>query len=257
MLGVNFLRFDMSEYMEKHTVSRLIGAPPGYVGFDQGGLLTDAIAKTPYAVLVMDEIEKAHPDVFDILLQVMDYATLTDNNGKKADFRNVILIMTTNAGARDLTNEEIGFRAVSQPASASSERDVSAKASKARSAIERTFSPEFRNRLDASIQFNRLTMAEVERVVDKFIGELQAQLVDKHVTLELTAAARHWLAQHGFEPLYGARPMARLIQQKVKEPLADELLFGPLQHGGHAVVEVVDDEMKLVITPSTVSAEAI
>src|SRR2546425_7228374 len=219
MLGVEFIRFDMSEYAESHTVSRLIGAPPGYVGFDQGGLLTDAVSKTPYAVLVLDEIEKAHHNLFNILLQVMDHATLTDNNGKRADFRNVILIMTTNAGARDLTNEEIGFRAATHPAHTGSDRGPSPKASKAKSAIERTFSPEFRNRLDAWIQFNHLALAEVERVVDKFIGELQEQLADKHVTLELTAAARRWLAQSGFEPLYGARPMARLIQQKVKEPL--------------------------------------
>jgi len=187
----------------------------------------------------------------------MDYATLTDNNGKKADFRNVVLIMTTNAGARDLTNEEIGFRAVSHPAPASSDRGLSPRSSKAKSAIERTFSPEFRNRLDALIQFNQLALAEVERVVDKFIGELQAQLTDKHVTIDLTEAARLWLAQHGFEPLYGARPMARLIQQKVKEPLAEELLFGSLQHGGQVVVEVVDDEIRLSTTPSTVSPEAV
>ena len=250
VLGVNFLRFDMSEYMEKHTVSRLIGAPPGYVGFDQGGLLTDAINKTPYAVVVMDEIEKAHPDVFDILLQVMDYATLTDNNGRKADFRNVILIMTTNAGARDLTSAEIGFRAASQPAATDGGRDPSQGAGKARNAIERTFSPEFRNRLDAWIQFNQLTLSEVERVVDKFIGELQVQLAEKHVTLELTEAARRWLAQHGFEPLYGARPMARLIQQKVKEPLAEDLLFGGLQHGGQAVITVQDDDIRLAIFPA-------
>ncbi|MGE3540791.1 MAG: ATP-dependent Clp protease ATP-binding subunit ClpA [Candidatus Tectimicrobiota bacterium] len=247
VLGVHFLRFDMSEYMEKHTVSRLIGAPPGYVGFDQGGLLTDAISKTPYAVLVLDEIEKAHPDVFNILLQVMDHATLTDNNGKKADFRNVILIMTTNAGAREMTNEEIGFRTVSALAPEGNRRLSAASASKAKSAIERTFSPEFRNRLDAWIQFNQLTLADVERVVDKFVDELRLQLSEKQVTLELTAAARHWLAKQGFDALYGARPMARLIQQKIKEPLAEELLFGKLQHGGQVVVEVVADDMALVI----------
>jgi ATP-dependent Clp protease ATP-binding subunit ClpA len=237
VLGVNFLRFDMSEYMEKHTVSRLIGAPPGYVGFDQGGLLTDAINKTPYAVLVLDEIEKAHPDVFNILLQVMDHATLTDNNGKKADFRNVILIMTTNAGAREQSSEEIGFRTVSPQGQAGMRGSMSTVAGKAKTAVERTFSPEFRNRLDAWIQFNQLTMADVERVVDKFIGELQAQLVEKQVTIELTTAARHWLAQEGFDRLYGARPMARLIQKQVKEPLAEEILFGTLQHGGRAVVD--------------------
>lgn len=247
VLGVHFLRFDMSEYMEKHTVSRLIGAPPGYVGFDQGGLLTDAIAKTPYAVLVLDEIEKAHPDVFNILLQVMDHATLTDNNGKKADFRNVILIMTTNAGAREMTTGDIGFRTASVAASGENRRDAMANASKAKSAIERTFSPEFRNRLDAWIQFNQLSLADVERVVDKFVDELRLQLADKQVTLELTTEARQWLALQGFDSLYGARPMARLIQQKIKEPLAEELLFGTLQHGGRVVVEAAEDDVRLVI----------
>ncbi len=242
MLGVNFLRFDMSEYMEKHTVSRLIGAPPGYVGFDQGGLLTDAINKTPYTVLVMDEIEKAHPDVFNILLQVMDHASLTDNNGKKADFRNVILIMTTNAGARELANEDIGFRTAS-PQAATTQRDPSA--SKSKSAIERTFSPEFRNRLDAWVQFNQLTLADVERVVDKFINELRVQLEDKQVTIELTSEARDWLARQGFDRLYGARPMARLIQKQVKEPLAEAILFGTLQHGGRAFIDAKDDELVL------------
>jgi ATP-dependent Clp protease ATP-binding subunit ClpA len=243
VLGVQFLRFDMSEYMEKHTVSRLIGAPPGYVGFDQGGLLTDAINQTPYAVLVLDEIEKAHPDVFDILLQVMDHATLTDNNGKKADFRNVILILTTNAGAREMTSTEIGFRRGIPGEQAIPDRS----ASQAKNAIERTFSPEFRNRLDALIQFNQLSMAEVERVVDKFIGELREQLIEKRITLELSTPARRWLAEHGFDPLFGARPMGRLLQQKIKEPLAEELLFGQLQHGGQAVVEVVEDDIRLVI----------
>ena len=238
VLGVNFLRFDMSEYMEKHTVSRLIGAPPGYVGFDQGGLLTDAITRTPYTVLVLDEIEKAHPDVFNILLQVMDHATLTDNNGKQADFRNVILIMTTNAGAREMTNEDIGFRTATPNAGRSD-------AGKAKNAIERTFSPEFRNRLDAWIQFNQLTLANVEQVVDKFMDELREQLVDKQVTIELTAAARDWLATQGFDRLYGARPMARLIQQKVREPLAEEILFGTLQDGGRAVVDVQHDDIVL------------
>jgi ATP-dependent Clp protease ATP-binding subunit ClpA len=245
VLGVNFLRFDMSEYMEKHTVSRLIGAPPGYVGFDQGGLLTDAINKTPYAVLVLDEIEKAHPDIFNILLQVMDHATLTDNNGKKADFRNVILIMTTNAGAREQSSEEIGFRAATLQKHESKPGVLSAVASKAKTAVERTFSPEFRNRLDAWVQFNQLTMRDVERVVDKFIAELAAQLVEKRVTVELTAAARNWLAQQGFDRLYGARPMARLIQKKVKEPLAEEILFGTLQHGGRAVVDAPENDIVL------------
>jgi ATP-dependent Clp protease ATP-binding subunit ClpA len=248
VLGVNFLRFDMSEYMEKHTVSRLIGAPPGYVGFDQGGLLTDAIGKTPYAVLVLDEIEKAHPDVFNILLQVMDHATLTDNNGKQADFRNVVLIMTTNAGAREMTNEDIGFRTGS--AASATGNGSSSSISKAKNAIERTFSPEFRNRLDAWIQFNSLTLADVERVVDKFIHELKDQLAEKSVTLELTETARNWLAQQGFDRLYGARPMARLIQQKVREPLAEEILFGQLQDGGRAIVEVRDDDIAIELVDS-------
>jgi ATP-dependent Clp protease ATP-binding subunit ClpA len=206
-------------------------------------LLTDAIVKTPYAVLVLDEIEKAHPDVFNILLQVMDHATLTDNNGKKADFRNVILIMTTNAGAREQSSEAIGFHTATPHADAKS--GLGAGASKAKSAIERTFSPEFRNRLDASLQFNPLTLRDVERVVDKFIGELQEQLTPKHVTLELTVAARQWLAQQGFDRLYGARPMARLIQSKVKEPLAEAILFGALQHGGRAVLDASDTDLIL------------
>ena len=243
VLGVEFLRFDMSEYMEKHTVSRLIGAPPGYVGFDQGGLLTDAVNKTPHCVLVLDEIEKAHPDVFNILLQVMDHATLTDNNGKKADFRNAILIMTTNAGAREMTNADIGFRAGGE--GAADDKGQNRSLGKAKSAIERTFSPEFRNRLDASIQFNQLQLADVERVVDKFVDELREQLVDKNVTIELTEAARAWLARQGFDALYGARPMARLIQQKIREPLAEEILFGALQGGGEAVVDLRDDDIAL------------
>jgi ATP-dependent Clp protease ATP-binding subunit ClpA len=251
VLGVEFLRFDMSEYMEKHTVSRLIGAPPGYVGFDQGGLLTDAINKTPHSVLVLDEIEKAHPDVFNILLQVMDHATLTDNNGKKADFRNVILIMTTNAGAREMTNADIGFRTAM--AESSGGNGQSRSMGKAKSAIERTFSPEFRNRLDAWIQFNQLQMVDVERVVDKFVDELREQLVEKHVTIELTETARAWLARQGFDPLYGARPMARLIQQKIREPLAEEILFGKLQGGGEAVADLRDNEMVLTFSEAAVA----
>ena len=247
VLGVSFLRFDMSEYMEKHTVSRLIGAPPGYVGFDQGGLLTDAVVKTPHAVLVLDEIEKAHPDVFNLLLQVMDHATLTDNNGKKADFRNVIVIMTTNAGAREIASEEIGFRAAGAKRGDS---DPGAASAKARTAIERTFSPEFRNRLDAWIQFNALTMADVERVVDKFIGELRGKLIEKQVGLDLTDAARRWLAQVGFDRFHGARPMARLIQQRITEPLSEAILFGDLQEGGRAVVKVRKNDLVLAFRAS-------
>jgi len=231
-LGVEFLRFDMSEYMEAHTVSRLIGAPPGYVGFDQGGLLTDAINRTPYAVLVLDEIEKAHPNLFNILLQVMDHATLTDNNGKKADFRNVVLIMTTNAGARDITDAKIGFQ-------------NDGKGGRGRGVIERTFSPEFRNRLDAWIAFDALNFETIELVVDKFINELRVQLADKKVTIKLTQAARAWLATNGFDKKFGARPMTRLIQSKIKQPLAEELLFGSAEAGWSVTVDEENNELKL------------
>src|SRR5262245_29596210 len=238
IMGIEFTRFDMSEYMEKHTVSRLIGAPPGYVGFDQGGLLTDAINRNPYAVLLLDEIEKAHPDLFNILLQVMDHATLTDNNGKKADFRNIILIMTTNAGAREMSGTPLGFGARSN-------------AGKGKEAIEKMFSPEFRNRLDAMIVFNSLTMEIIERVVDKFIIELDHQLNEKKVFLQLTVKARRWLAERGYDPSFGARPMARLIQNEIKRVLADEILFGKLQSGGK--VEVDENEGKLTFTYSPVA----
>jgi ATP-dependent Clp protease ATP-binding subunit ClpA len=260
VLGVNFIRFDMSEYMEKHTVSRLIGAPPGYVGFDQGGLLTDAVTKTPHAVIVLDEIEKAHPDLFNILLQVMDHASLTDNNGKKADFRNAILIMTTNAGARDMMGDNIGFQ-VDQGKKAAvrvvdqQEKDKAAARGETnvqgfgmgmgRGAIERTFSPEFRNRLDAWIAFNPLTYDDIVRVVDKFVNEVKELLIEKEVTLSLTDNARTWFADKGFDRQYGARPMARIIKQKIREPLADELLFGVLEHGGKVSVDVVDGELKI------------
>ncbi|MGI8467884.1 MAG: ATP-dependent Clp protease ATP-binding subunit ClpA [Pyrinomonadaceae bacterium] len=232
-LGIEFIRFDMSEYAEPHTVSRLIGAPPGYVGFDQGGLLTDAIMKTPHAVLVLDEIEKAHPNLFNLLLQVMDSATLTDNNGKKADFRNVVLIMTTNAGAREISSGGVGFR------------NQAETKGQAKGAIERTFSPEFRNRLDAWVAFKPLDISIIKQVVDKFIGELNGQLAEKRVIVKLTDAAREWLAKNGFDPKYGARPMARLIQQKIKEPLAQEILFGKLEHGGSVSVIEKDGELNL------------
>jgi ATP-dependent Clp protease ATP-binding subunit ClpA len=240
-LGVEFLRFDMSEYAEPHTVSRLIGAPPGYVGFDQGGLLTDAVNKTPYAVVVLDEIEKAHPNLFNILLQVMDHATLTDNNGKRADFHNVILIMTTNAGAREMSDAKIGFQK-NQPGLSQGQ---------GRGAIERTFSPEFRNRLDAWIAFAPLSFETIERVVDKFVGEVRAQLVEKKVELALTDRARRWLAEHGYDKQMGARPMARLIQEKIKAPLAEEILFGRLQAGGKAVVNAPDNDIRLEIIEHT------
>ena len=239
IMGIEFIRFDMSEYMEKHTVSRLIGAPPGYVGFDQGGLLTDAINRNPYAVLLLDEIEKAHPDLFNILLQVMDHAALTDNNGKKADFRNIILIMTTNAGAREMSGAPLGFGARSN-------------AGKGKEAIEKMFSPEFRNRLDAMIAFNSLSMEIIERVVDKFIIELDHQLNEKKVFLQLTVKARRWLAEKGYDPSFGARPMARLIQNEIKRVLADEILFGRLQNGGK--VEVDENEGQLAFTYGPLTA---
>jgi ATP-dependent Clp protease ATP-binding subunit ClpA len=232
ILGVEFIRFDMSEYAESHTVSRLIGAPPGYVGFDQGGLLTDAINRTPYAVLVLDEIEKAHPNLFNILLQVMDHATLTDNNGKKADFRNVILIMTTNAGAREISEGGIGFQ-----------RDQGK--GQGRGAIERTFSPEFRNRLDGWIAFKALESEVIGRIVDKFVAELNRQLREKKVVVKLSSEARSWLARNGFDRLLGARPMARLIQAKIKEPLAERLLFGDESLTGEVLVEVSEDKLVL------------
>jgi ATP-dependent Clp protease ATP-binding subunit ClpA len=230
VLGVEFLRFDMSEYSEKHTVSRLIGAPPGYVGFDQGGLLTDAVRKHPYSVVVLDEIEKAHPDLFNILLQVMDHATLTDNNGRKADFRNVVLILTTNAGARDMATKTIGF-------GGGTGLDIS----KAKRAIERTFTPEFRNRLDGWILFSGLSREVILQVVDKEIGLLQAQLEPKRVTLEVTRAARDWLAENGYQPEFGARPMGRLVELQIKRKLAEALLFGELKDGGTATVDLVGE----------------
>ena len=233
ILGIEFIRFDMSEYAEPHTVSRLIGAPPGYVGFDQGGLLTDAIMRTPHAVLVLDEIEKAHPNLFNLLLQVMDSATLTDNNGKKADFRNVILIMTTNAGARELSSGGVGFR------------NASDTKGNARGVIERTFTPEFRNRLDAWVPFKALDTEVIKLIVDKFINELNGQLAEKRVIVKLDEAAREWLAVNGFDARYGARPMARLIHEKLKQPLANEILFGALTHGGSVSVTTEENELKL------------
>ena len=229
-LGVELVRFDMSEYMERHSVSRLIGAPPGYVGFDQGGLLTDAIDKQPHTVLLLDEIEKAHPDLFNILLQVMDHGKLTDHNGKSVDFRNVILIMTTNAGASDLAKPPMGFER--------SEREGDDT-----EAIERMFTPEFRNRLDAIIPFSSLSPEVVSLVVDKFIIQLEAQLADRAVTIELSDDAREWLAEKGYDKLYGARPLSRVIQEKVKKPLAEELLFGKLANGG--LVRVIVKDKKL------------
>ena len=234
ILGISFSRFDMSEYMEKHTVSRLIGAPPGYVGFDQGGLLTDAIRRNPHTVLLLDEIEKAHPDVFNILLQVMDHATLTDNNGRKADFRHVILLMTTNAGGRALTSRSLGF--------GDEATDTTSTMAKSKPAIEKLFSPEFRNRLDGWVIFEPLERPAVRRVVDKLVGELADQLQERGVALELSDGAREWLAEHGYDRDFGARPMRRLIDTKIKRALADEILFGKLQNGGSVLVKPPEDQ---------------
>ena len=252
IMGVPLIRFDMSEYMEKHTVSRLIGAPPGYVGFDQGGLLTDSIRKSPHAVLLLDEIEKAHHDLFDILLQVMDHATLTDNNGRQADFRHVIIIFTTNAGAREMSSVRVGFGAGARDfmlqgtklgaANEAFSLDVTSGGD-AKKAIERTFSPEFRNRMDGWIAFSSLPPEIIEKVVDKQVEELRVQLREKKVELDLSAPARKWLAERGFSPQFGARPMARLIQQVMKKPLAERILFGDLQQGGHVVATVSDDKL--------------
>ena len=232
ILGVEFIRYDMSEYMEKHSVSRLIGAPPGYVGYEEGGLLIDAIRRSPHAVLLLDEIEKAHPDMYAILLQIMDHATLTDSHGRKADFRHVILIMTTNVGARDLSDRRMGF--------AESGSGVSA-----RGAMERAFTPEFRNRLDAIVHFNALGTAEIEQVVDKQIDELRTMVASKGVTIELDPAARAWLAVKGFDRAFGARPMARLIERVIKKPLSEALLFGTLADGGVVRIVVDGDEIRL------------
>jgi ATP-dependent Clp protease ATP-binding subunit ClpA len=228
-LGVEFVRFDMSEYMEKHSVARLIGSPPGYVGFDQGGLLTDAMVKNPYSVLLLDEIEKAHPDVFSILLQVMDHGTLTDNNGKHADFRNVVLIMTSNAGAREMSANPIGFGGGAPSAP--------------RQAVEKTFSPEFRNRLDGIISFNPLSETVMLQVVDKFMAELQQRLAEKKVIAILSAGARVWLARRGYDPAFGARPLGRLIQTEIGDVVASEILFGRLSKGGVVRIGLKDDKL--------------
>jgi ATP-dependent Clp protease ATP-binding subunit ClpA len=235
-LGVPFLRYDMSEYGERHTVSRLIGAPPGYVGFDQGGLLTDDVRKHPHAVLVLDEIEKAHPDLFNLLLQVMDHATLTDNNGRKADFRNVVLILTTNAGAQEMARKSVGF---------DQQGDGGPDASQARRAIERTFTPEFRNRLDGWVLFSSLSREVILKVVDKEVARLQKTLDEKKITVTLSPAAREWLAENGYKPEFGARPMARLVETAIKRPLAEALLFGDLKEGSKVGVDRVGDELAL------------
>jgi ATP-dependent Clp protease ATP-binding subunit ClpA len=241
VMGVELIRFDMSEYMERHTVSRLIGAPPGYVGFDQGGLLTEAVTKNPHAVVLLDEIEKAHPEVFNLLLQVMDHGTLTDNNGRKADFRNVVLVMTTNAGAQEMSRASIGFM----------QQDHSTDGM---AIIKKQFSPEFRNRLDAIIQFAPLDTRSIARVVDKLVVELESKLGSSNVTLELDDAARSWIAERGYDPKMGARPMARVIQEHIKRPLAEELLFGSLADGGHVRISVGEDD-DLVLNAEPVTRE--
>ena len=244
VLGVEMLRFDMSEYMERHTVSRLIGAPPGYVGFDQGGLLTEAVSKQPHAVVLLDEIEKAHPDVFNLLLQVMDHGTLTDNNGRKADFRNIILIMTTNAGASEASRPSMGF-------TRQNHQGDSLKA------IERQFSPEFRNRLDATIQFKALALEVIAQVVDKFMFELETQLAEKRVTVVLEPAARLWIAERGFDPMMGARPMSRVIQEWIKKPLAEEILFGRLTQGGVARIGVENESLSFTVESNRETAATV
>ena len=240
-MGIELIRFDMSEYMERHSISRLIGAPPGYVGFDQGGLLTDSIDQHPHAVLLLDEIEKAHPDLFNILLQVMDHGKLTDHNGKIVDFRNVILILTTNAGAADMIKPAIGF-------------GREARHGEDEQAIKQLFTPEFRNRLDAVIQFAGLTPEIVGRVVEKFVMQLEAQLADRNVTIELSSAAKEWLAERGYDRLYGARPLSRVIQEHVKKPLAEELLFGRLVQGGAVKVTMKDGKLDFEIIEASLPA---
>ncbi len=241
IMGIELIRFDMSEYMERHTVSRLIGAPPGYVGYDTGGLLTEAVNKQPHAVLLMDEMEKAHPDVFNIMLQVMDHGTLTDTNGRKADFRNVIFVMTTNAGAERMSRSSVGFSRQDHSADAMGE-------------IKRMFSPEFRNRLDAIIEFSALAPDTISHVVDKFLVELETQLDAKKVTMEVDSVARLWLAEHGYDPIMGARPMARLIQDKIKKSLAEDILFGRLANGGHVVITIKNDDIAVEFEEETEQA---
>ena len=245
-LGNEFIRYDMSEYMEKHAVARLIGAPPGYVGFEQGGLLVDAVRSHPYGVVLLDEIEKAHPDVYNVLLQVMDHATLTDNGGRRADFRHVILILTSNAGSREASATPIGF----------GDDQASTARGRMKAAVERIFSPEFRNRLDAIVPFDPLTPATMETIVEKFILQLEAQLAERRVAIALDPAARAWLARKGYDPVYGARPLARVVQAEVRNPLTDEILFGRLEHGGTVRIGLADDALTFAIEPAAVPARA-
>jgi ATP-dependent Clp protease ATP-binding subunit ClpA len=238
VMGIEFLRYDMSEYMEKHTVSRLIGAPPGYVGFDQGGQLTDAINKHPYSVVLLDEIEKAHPDIYNILLQVMDNATLTDNNGRKSDFRNVVLIMSSNAGSREMALGKIGFG------------DSIADSKDGKKALERVFTPEFRNRLDATVFFDALPVEVIRKVARKFLDELDGQLAEKKVQLEVSPAAIDWFVTNGYDKAMGARPMGRLVQSTLKGPLANEILFGKLANGGTARIDLKDGAIDITCEPA-------
>ncbi len=252
-LGNEFLRYDMSEFMEKHAVSRLIGAPPGYVGFEQGGLLVDAVRTHPYSVVLLDEIEKAHPDIYNILLQVMDHATLTDNNGRRADFRQVVLIMTSNAGSREMSAASIGF---APPIAGDEERGIDlrgqAARSRAKTAIERIFSPEFRNRLDGIVSFAPLTLSVMETIVEKFILQLESQLAERKIAIALEPAARAWLASHGYDPVYGARPLARVVQTEVRDPLTDEILFGRLEHGGTVRIGLEGGRLVFTFTEAAV-----
>jgi ATP-dependent Clp protease ATP-binding subunit ClpA len=254
-LGNEFMRYDMSEYMEKHAVARLIGAPPGYVGFEQGGLLVDAIRQHPYAVLLLDEIEKAHSDIFNILLQVMDHATLTDNNGRKADFRQVVLIMTSNAGSRELSHASIGFWETGASARVIDSRQKAAQ-QRSKQAIEKVFSPEFRNRLDAIVSFDPLTPAVMETIVEKFVLQLESQLAERRIAITLDPAARVWLAEKGYDPVYGARPLARVIQTEVRDPLTDEILFGRLEQGGTVTITLAEGRLAFAFEGRQVPAPA-
>jgi ATP-dependent Clp protease ATP-binding subunit ClpA len=248
LLGNEFLRFDMSEYMEKHAVARLIGAPPGYIGFEQGGQLVDAVRTHPYSVVLLDEIEKAHPDIYNILLQVMDHARLTDNSGRKADFRHVVLILTSNAGSREMSAASIGFAESGRSRQKDSAWDRAA-ASKSKAAIDRVFSPEFRNRLDAIVTFRSLTPAAMETIVEKFVLQLEGQLSERHVAITLTPEARGWLAAKGYDPVYGARPLARVIQKELRDPLTDQILFGALEHGGTVTIGLDDNRLTFSYEP--------
>ncbi len=237
--------------MEKHAVSRLIGAPPGYIGFEQGGLLVDAVRTHPYSVVLLDEIEKAHPDIYNILLQVMDHATLTDNNGRRADFRQVVVVMTSNAGSREMSAGTIGFSSTLGGEFAGADIRDQAARSRTKSAIERVFSPEFRNRLDAIVHFSPLSAGVMETIVEKFVLQLESQLAERKIAIELQPRARAWLAARGYDPIYGARPLARVVQTEVRDPLTDEILFGKLEHGGTVRIDLDDDHLTFTFAEAT------